>query len=69
MSAHSRRSHAAAAGREMLANWLALAALLALGIAWPPTDTARADAGRSASAARHAPAHLSRHACLRGSAR
>jgi hypothetical protein len=53
----------------MLANWLGLAALLALGIAWPPADTARADAGRSASAAGHAPAQLSRHACVRGSAR
>jgi hypothetical protein len=69
MNTHSLRSHAAAEVRQVLANWLALVALLALGIVWPPTHTARADAARSASAAHNAPAQLSRHACVPGIAR
>jgi hypothetical protein len=69
MRAHSRRSHAAAEVREVLANWLALVALLALGIVWPPTHGARADAARSASAADNSPAQLSQRACVPGIAR
>jgi hypothetical protein len=64
MRAHSLRSHATAEVREVLANWLALVALLALGIVWPPTHTVRADAARSAPAADNVPAQLSRRACL-----
>ena len=69
MRAHSLGSPAAAAVREGLANWLALVALLALGIVWPSTHPVRADAARSASALDNSPAQLSRHACLPGIAR
>lgn len=75
MNAHSFSSHAAAAAPEMLANWLALAALLALGIVWPPANTVSA-ATATAAAKRtpavvtdNAAAQVSRRACLPGIAR
>ena len=53
----------------MLANWLALIALLALGVVWPPPNTAVAVARLHAVVTADAPAGLQRAACARGIAR
>jgi hypothetical protein len=50
----------------MLANWLALIALLALGIVWPPTNTAGALARRHPVVTADAPAELPRVTCAEG---
>jgi hypothetical protein len=67
MSTHSHRSHAAAAAPDLLANWLALIALLALGVVWPPANTAGAVARLHTVVAAAAPAGLQRAACARES--
>lgn len=76
MSAHSLKSQDVADGREMLGNCLALIALLAIGIVWPPTNTANANAdtaGRTAirthaaAVTDKAPTRWSRRACEGGS--
>jgi hypothetical protein len=48
----------------MLANWLALIALLALGVVWPPPDTAGAVA-RLHTVTADAPAGWQRATCAR----
>ena len=69
MSTHSHTSHAAAPAPDRLANWLALIALLALGVVWPPTNTAGAVARLHTVVTAEAPADLPRAACAQGSAR
>jgi hypothetical protein len=49
----------------MLANWLALIALLALGVVWPSPNTAGAVARLHPVVAADAPAALQRAACAR----
>jgi hypothetical protein len=51
----------------MLANWLALIALLALGVVWPPPNTAGAVARLHTVITADAPAGLQRAACARES--
>ena len=51
----------------VLANWLALIALLALGVVWPSPNTAGAVARLHAVVAADAPAALQRAACARES--
>ena len=41
MTVPTPRRHALAGRAELLSNWLALLALLALGIVWPGADAAR----------------------------
>jgi|HubBroStandDraft_6_1064221.scaffolds.fasta_scaffold739870_2 hypothetical protein len=69
MSTHALRSHAAAAAPGMFANWLALIALLALGIVWPPPNTAGALARLHPLVTAAAPAELPRVTCAQRSAR
>jgi hypothetical protein len=49
----------------MFANWLALIALLALGVVWPPTNTAGAVARRHTVITADTSADLQRAACAR----
>jgi len=65
MRTHSHTSHAAAAAPDMLANWLALIALLALGVVWPPPNTAGAVARLHTLVTADAPAAVQRAACAR----
>ena len=67
MSTHSHKSHAAAPAPDPLANWLALIALLALGVVWPPSNIAGAVARRHTVVTEAAPAALQRAACARES--
>jgi hypothetical protein len=65
MRTHSHTSHAAAAAPDLLANWLALIALLALGVVWPPPNTAGAVARLHTLVTAAAPAAAQRAACAR----
>lgn len=49
----------------MLANWLALIALLALGVVWPPPNAVGAVARPHTLVTADAPAGLQRAACAR----
>jgi hypothetical protein len=60
MRAQLLRSHAAASEPDTLANWLALIALLALGIVWPPVTV-----HTHATLRQQAAAHLARSTCER----
>jgi hypothetical protein len=65
MRTHSHTSHAAAPAPDMLANWLALIALLALGVVWPPPNAVGAVARPHTLVTADAPAGLQRAACAR----